>query len=344
MRTFVYHPGALGDTLLSLPCLRAIRKDFSWLHIAGRGDVAELLRDLGIADEASSADNVLYASLHTKVGGSTRAFLEGFGRAFVFTAQNDLSVSWNIETVVPFTRAIRTIPPPGSLLHVTGYRLMQLIPGLRDEGAPLRLSRELREKAADLLRNNGWRDGTALLVIHPGSGGRAKCWPLKRYRELAQKVLRDNRVFVLFFSGPAESPETTRELDCFTRDHAPSLHAASVKLSEAAALLSHCSLFIGNDSGMTHLAAALDRPVIALFGPTDPALWKPAGGQVEIILAGPPGSIDDISLDEVYVKAVSMLTIRGNNGKKNRRNAGKLTTSTRKEAGAPGRRGGKNET
>ncbi len=306
MKTLIHHPGALGDVLLSLPCFRIIREDASHLHFIGRSDVAEFLRDAGVVDEASSADSARFTSFYARVDECARTFLEGFDRAFVFTSGAEL----DIASVIPRTHRIRTTPPSGAGIPVARYRLTQFNADLPGETAfsSLQLSRERLDAAAALLRHHGWTTGRGLLAIHPGSGGRSKCWLLDRYLELAHKIHRDGKNFIILFSGPAESPDTTQELDLFAQDHALALHAASMKLIDAAALLSLCTLYVGNDSGMTHLAAALGRPVIALFGPSDPQLWKPAGNRVTVVSAGASGSMEDISQDTVYTEAISALS------------------------------------
>jgi hypothetical protein len=83
-KVFLHHDGALGDTLLSLPCIRLIRESASLVHIAGRRDVAEFLHKAGIVDEHSSAGSGLYSSLYTECPDErVRGFLSGFDASFV---------------------------------------------------------------------------------------------------------------------------------------------------------------------------------------------------------------------------------------------------------------------
>ena len=79
------------------------------------------------------------------------------------------------------------------------------------------------------------------------------------------------------------------------------------ELAAAASLLARCDFSVGNDSGFSHLAAAMNCPVISLFGPTDPLVWKPAGGHVEVVSSGFPAPIDQIAVDHVFRKAASLL-------------------------------------
>ena len=101
-------------------------------------------------------------------------------------------------------------------------------------------------------------------MIQPFSGSPRKNWPLDHYRELASKL----KTPVLWCAGPDEA------LDGAVR---------FADLYELACWLARGRIYIGNDSGITHLAAAVGTPTVAIFGPTDPALWAPRGEQVRIV-------------------------------------------------------------
>lgn len=109
------------------------------------------------------------------------------------------------------------------------------------------------------------------IVLHPFSGSAKKNWPLQQFRELAE-ILGP----VVWTCGPEES------LDGATRFG---------NLADLARWLSGASLYIGNDSGITHLAAAVGAPTLALFGPTDPAIWCPAGARVRWMPFAAPAEV-----------------------------------------------------
>jgi heptosyltransferase III len=116
-------------------------------------------------------------------------------------------------------------------------------------------------------------------VIHPFASGAGKCWPLDRYRELAHRL--EPRMPVRWCAGPEDSlPEAVRIDDLY----------------ELACWLASARVFIGNDSGITHLAAAVGTPVVALFGPTDPRIWAPRDARARVI-AKP--NLADIEVAEV---------------------------------------------
>src|SRR5262249_5406296 len=111
------------------------------------------------------------------------------------------------------------------------------------------------------------------VAIHPFSGSSRKNWPLERFRELASRL----ETPVRWIAGPEEElPDATRFDD----------------LGELPQGLAGARLYIGNDSGITHLAAAAGVPVVALFGPTDPRVWSPRGN-VRVIEA-PGGDLEQL--------------------------------------------------
>ncbi|MGE5172292.1 MAG: glycosyltransferase family 9 protein [Betaproteobacteria bacterium] len=311
MKTLIHHDGALGDALLSLTCIDAIKADSSSVHVQGRQDVVAFLKETGCVDAASSSGASAYASLYTAADLDTRKFLSRFDRAFVFTARSDSPLPANIGALIPDTRTVGTIPPDDVKIHVALYRLAQLFPDrLSAEPPVLHCSQQSRDGSQSLIEAAGYVGGRMLIAVHPGSGGKSKCWRLDRYFELVVKLRKSCNPFFLLFSGPAEGLHMKKQIDRFSLGCDDVLHVSGMELIQAASLLSLCSLYIGNDSGFTHLAAAMGCAVIALFGPTDPVLWRPTGPRVEVVSAGFPGSLDEITVASVYEKAVSLVPVR----------------------------------
>ncbi|MDQ6644394.1 MAG: glycosyltransferase family 9 protein, partial [Chloroflexota bacterium] len=134
------------------------------------------------------------------------------------------------------------------------------------------------------------------IAIHPGSGGTQKCWPASSFATLIEQLCQQNYP-ILLLAGPADherihelqlllthasqmsqlsqSLPTSRSNMITTLIEAPLLHIAQ--------LLQQCRCYIGNDSGITHLSSMLGIPTIALFGPTDPTIWRPVGPGVTVI-------------------------------------------------------------
>ena len=123
-----------------------------------------------------------------------------------------------------------------------------------------------------------WKPQSGRILIHPGSGSPGKCWPY--FEEFASQVTNVEAII-----GPCEEDFQGR---------CPQLRG--LDLTEVADELRQCRMFIGNDSGITHLAAYLGCPTVALFGPTDPRVWGPLGRRVEILWKS---SLADIGIEEV---------------------------------------------
>jgi ADP-heptose:LPS heptosyltransferase len=117
--------------------------------------------------------------------------------------------------------------------------------------------------------------------MHPGSGSEKKNWPKEAFLEVSRKAFQRWRIPSAVLLGPAEEGQrpfwhATNGPDLSVRE--------GLSILKTSRLLSHASIYVGNDSGITHLAAALGTPVVALFGPTDPGRWGPRGPAVEILL------------------------------------------------------------
>ena len=131
------------------------------------------------------------------------------------------------------------------------------------------------------------------IAVHPGSGSPDKCWPVDSYLHLIEQLHHaGHRCHIIL--GEVE-------LERWPADQISRLHSAEEIVHPATYFdllneLSHCSAFIGNDSGPGHLAGIIGIPSVVLFGPTDPAVWKPLGPRVTAIRRQP---LDSLPSDEV---------------------------------------------
>jgi ADP-heptose:LPS heptosyltransferase len=284
------HQGAIGDLILSLPSFYSIRKEIpgARFEVMGYSHVLSLIHKRFYADAIVSVDRAGVASLYNDDGcmnEELQHYLCQFEKVFIFGGKSQAAVIKNIQQVKdgPEVYFVKTFPE-SSDVHVTDFQLKQLtmlgfdrphnIPEviLRAEDISLALQ-FLHQQGVDLKNN-------PLIAVHPGSGSKAKNWPLENYVFLVQSLYQRCRGTVLVVEGPAERnmiDNMSEALDGITF-----IALQSLALPLLAAILSQCSLFIGNDSGITHLAAALGVPTIALFGPTDPYVWGPRGKKVFI--------------------------------------------------------------
>jgi len=224
--------------------------------------------------------------------GILRRFLGGFDKVCVFTVNTGSEFVERMRSMVTDIEVIQTIPPEGLGMHVSDYRLQQIlrIHDLASAGSHslpvLTIPPIYMEKAGKTLEEAGHDFKKPLTAIHPGSGGRRKRWPPDHFRALATMLRREHDHFVLLFSGPSEKGEVEREIGCLASDLGRGcLHVPDPELIFAASLLSLSDLYVGNDAGVTHLASFFAKKVIAIFGPTDPAIWRPVSPGCVVISA-----------------------------------------------------------
>jgi len=143
-----------------------------------------------------------------------------------------------------------------------------------------------REQAAEWRR----RLPTEFVAVHPGSGSPAKDWPAERFAAMLQAVGATGEYLLVEGPADARSAEPLRS--------GAAAVARSLPPRVLGALLSGARAFIGNDSGVSHLAAAWGAPTVALFGPTDPAIWSPVGPRVAVVRSR-DGTMEGIGVDAV---------------------------------------------
>ncbi|MGH9944314.1 MAG: lipopolysaccharide heptosyltransferase II [Pyrinomonadaceae bacterium] len=188
----------------------------------------------------------------------------------------------------------------------------------------LHVSRERRDAALKLLQARGAGDVAArpLVALCPGStNSRAKRWPAERFAALADGLIAEAGANVLLI-GAREELEVSREVVSRMR-RAPVVLTGETSLAETVALLSVADLLVTNDTGPAHIASALDRPVLAIFGPTNPLTTRPFSHASDIIRR-PPGCapcmlrdcpidhrcMTEITTEEVFARSRQLLAAR----------------------------------
>lgn len=275
MRRLVIRPGALGDLIVSLPALECLRADYLevWTSTANM----PLVRFAGKVRSIISTglDLLGIADPPPRLIGELRRF--------------DSIVSWYGANRPDFRELVHSLnlpftffpalPPEGVGMHATDFYLDQVntLAECRGDAMPRIQCEVARQKFA---------------VIHPFSGSRRKNWPLEKFRLLARGL---ERTMPVHWCAGAEDPplEDARHFD---------------DLYELACWLAQASLYIGNDSGITHLAAAVGTPVLAIFGPTDPAVWAPRGPHVRIAPSRIGPALDDVQLRSGQQKPLGLST------------------------------------
>lgn len=245
MRRLIIRPGAIGDLIVSLPALEILKADYLEVWVSGPN--VPLVRFAARVQSIASTGLDLVGV--TEPPGELMEMLRGFDSVVSWYGANRPEFRELVDSLgLPFTFH-RALPPERGSQHATDFYLEQV-------GAP--------PGAIPSINCGGERENFA--VIHPFSGSPRKNWPLDRFRRMARGLERT--MAVRWCSGREDAPI---EGAVFIDD-----------LYELACWLAKAQLYIGNDSGITHLAAAVGTPVLALFGPTDPAVWAPRGTHVRV--------------------------------------------------------------
>jgi heptosyltransferase-2 len=299
-RILVIRGGAIGDFILTLPAIRLLRENFP--------DVA--IEILGYKHIVALAEKRFYAS-------ATRS-IEYAGMAGFFVPGSDLDPELK-EYFAGFQQVISYLFDPdgffeGNLRRAGVKNLIQGSPRVDDsDHAARQLARPLqslalyledgapqvfpsepdRESARQFLAGSS----DPVIALHPGSGSDRKNWDLENWRKLGDWLLASGRAGSLLVVGGEADRERLATLQRVWAG-APVQWALNLPLPELGALLEASALFLGHDSGISHLAAATGTRCVLLFGPTDPDVWGPLNRGVKI-LAAPDGNLGRLTLETV---------------------------------------------
>jgi heptosyltransferase-2 len=299
-KILVIRGGAIGDFILTLPVLAALRTHFpkTSLELLGYPHIAQLARAGKLVDAVHSIEARPMAGFFAR-GGQLNPPLADFFSSFAviisYLYDPDRIFQENVARVSKAQFIAGPHRPDERVgIHATEVFLQPLMRLAIFDADPvprLRVSESSWHRSADSLAARTQTVPAPMkpttLGLHPGSGSEKKNWPEANWRELIQKLSGARLVLV---GGEAEEGRLERLAEA-----APCELARSLPLAELAARLSNCSLFVGHDSGISHLAAAIGTPTIVLWGDTAETVWRPLGERVTIIKG-----LADISVDAVF--------------------------------------------
>jgi heptosyltransferase-2 len=300
-RLVIRPPNWLGDAVLALPAIAALRRQFpsARLTIAAAPSVAAVFRE----ETAAAPDRVIELPSSTR---DAVAALEGEGFDLGILFPNSFRSAWQFRRArIPhrwgyataargmlLTRRSRPVRRTGMVHQADYYR--DLVTGLGVACDPLEAPRiasrhPSAERASALLAQHGVAAGAPLVGFAPGAAyGQAKQWPPHRVAEVIARLGRGHGVTAIAV-GAAHDRDAGRAIESWLRAHAPDMVPRFVNLIGRTSLgaligaIERMTAFVSNDSGAMHLAAALGRPVVAIFGPTDERATHPVGDHRVIV-------------------------------------------------------------
>lgn len=286
----IVNQGAIGDFILALPAVEAIHRALPRARLTFLANPAtlEIIRARPYLETILDCRSSRWAPLYLAGGRVASASLGislPVAGIFVFGRPSSQTLADNLAVILA-SPAHRIDPFPGSGLGLTvaEYQCQQLaalgvpaIPPPPTVIAPA--AADVSEAAVLVGRRLGPRE--RLVLIHPGSGGKEKIWTPMGWATIIRSLLEQVHLRVGVIQGPADGEVLRRLKDALETAHL--LFFENLRLGLLAGVIGHAALYVGNDSGITHLAAACGVPTIALFGPTDPRIWAPHGPYVRVI-------------------------------------------------------------
>ncbi|MEO8207336.1 MAG: glycosyltransferase family 9 protein [Chthoniobacterales bacterium] len=297
-KILIIRGGAIGDFVLTLPAIQLLRQAFpdAYIETLGYRHIAALA-----GNYVNATRNIEYAALagffnpKAELDPELCSYFSGFHQVISYLYDPDGFFEGNLRRC-----GVRNLLVGNSRLHEKSHASHQLAEplsqiGIFDFPPPPRISPPPSDydTAKDLLKNIP----SPRLALHPGSGGTRKNWPVTRWSEWLPAFLNNHPQWQILVSGGECDAEILQALKKQT--FADKLHfLENPDLTLLAAVLQQCQGYLGQDSGISHLAAAVGCRSALLFGPTDPQIWAPVGEHVRVLRSS-TSAMHDIPLAEV---------------------------------------------
>jgi heptosyltransferase II len=307
MKLMIRATNWVGDAIMALPALRAARNRFSdaQISVVARPNLVDLYREQDICDEL-----IAYDSQGAHQGWRGREALATQLRAKKFDValllQNAFDAAWitwraGIPKRIGYARDGRSmlltdavpvptqgeIPPHEKFYYLELLRRAGWIDRLaNEEHISLRVADAQKRRAMQKIMEAGARPEAMRIAVGAGASyGAAKCWPADRFAQALNELVAQVDAQVILFGTALELTVSAAIARGLRR--APVDLTGKTSMRELPALLSQCHVFLGNDSGAMHVAAAVGLPIVAVFGPTDPLGTTPVTQRVSIVQQKP---------------------------------------------------------
>ncbi len=304
-KILVIRGGAIGDFVLTLPVLAALRSSFpvARIEVLGYSHIAQLALAGRLADRVRSIEARPLAGFFARGGPlapELADYFDGFSIILSYLYDPDQIFQTNVArcSSAQFIAGAHR-PDETAGLHASKVFLQALERLAIFDADPvprLRLER-------DLLFAPEAAHGCRRLALHPGSGSEKKNWPEGKWRELIERLLADTDWNLLLVGGEAEGASLERLHAAIPSERGELIRNRS--LVELAGRLNGCRAFVGHDSGISHLSAALGLPGVVLWGETIERVWRPPNESVAVLR--PPGGLAAIRPAEVITQVGKLM-------------------------------------
>jgi heptosyltransferase III len=287
----IIHPGALGDILLAIPAIQSLRLKFPQHEIVliASTAVSRLLLECGVISNGLPLEGHVCLRLFSRTVSISRELSSCVNRC-------DLAVAWmedeegmlgaffqefgvaRVQIQSPFSKGLRATHQSDRFLETLGEPTRDSV-----SESTVQVPPHLLERGKGYLEALRIPYEQSLVLVHPGSGSVHKRLEPRRMASLIEG-LWEKGMYPLIVEGPADQDAVAQTLHFVSR--APRV-LRDLDLSQLAGVFAQVALYIGHDSGVTHLSALLGVPTIALFGPTDYHRWAPQGHHVTILRGSP---------------------------------------------------------
>jgi len=290
-KILVIRGGAIGDFILTLPAIAALRRQFpdAHLEVLGYPHIIQLAQAGGLVDRVQSIEARALAGFfarHGQLEEDLADYFSEFDIIISYLYDPDDIFRANIARCSPAQFIVGPYRPnEREKVHATKVYLQPLERLAIFEADHLpRLSINSLSAAASTKADQP--STLNQIALHPGSGSEKKNWPEEKWADLLQHLVNSTNFDLLLIGGEAEGERLQRLAAALPPRR--TRVAQSLPLAELARLLQQCTAFVGHDSGISHLAAALGLPGVVLWGNSIEQIWRPPHEQV-VILKNPAG-------------------------------------------------------
>ena len=304
--------GAIGDFILTMPAIQLVRETLpkARVEVLGYEPITSLAKAASLVDATRSIEHGPMAGFFVPKGELDSEWRDYFGSFSVVVSylyDSDGFFRENVErcNVDTFIQAPHKVDES----EEEGSAAMQLAKPLESlamflEKPFIELPAELGDKVAELAKSKA----ACRIALHPGSGSPRKNWSFEGWIEVVEKLNQKiPGIEFLIISGEAEMRSIGEFISLLDKTGVRWTHLEHLDLPSVACEVQQCDLFLGHDSGISHLAAACGLPAVLLFGPTDPRIWAPQNPKVKTIVAT-EGDLSRIEADEVLTTAIALLS------------------------------------